>query len=347
MRDWGHWFLCVLAAAIPLGLFIAVLSVFEAGDPYLQSVIRSQSFADIALKPFPASRLAIVTLEYGTWVFAHIFLCVAVTAYFGTLFAAHANATPGGVAPRAAALILYAGGVIAVLAVLTLSADRSGETVHSPFADLVVAPSFYFLRALDFSGQFGGFRNDPWIYLSVAALIPTAFGILCVVAASGLFHHDVQNRRSSGEEGWEEDFAKCLIALKTYTAILSLILVSSTLTARAYFHIIPSLMVPPGKEPAPTDAIYIAYKDFATVLSTGTGVLFTMTLIASFAPGMIVLLRDASGIVRDHSHTERHELMERLGLSDLRSKMTSMMRIGLTLASPALAAPIADVFQTL
>ncbi len=347
MRDWATWTLCVLAAALPLAAFVLVLSVFSAGDQHLQNVIASKSFGDSILLPFPSSRLSIVSLEYGGWVFAHIVLCIAVASYFGTLFFAHASPAANGPTPRAATLLLYAASLIGTLAALTLSADRGGEVVLAPFADLIIAPFYYFLRAAGLSGQFSGFGQDPWIFLSVAVLIPTAFGILCVVAASGLFHHDVLNRRAAGEAGWEEDFAKCLLALKTYTGILSLILVSSTLTARAFFHLVPSLIAPPGAKPAPTDAIYIAYKDFAAVLSTATGVLFTMTLLASFAPGLILLLRDAGGIVKDHSHADRQALMERLGLSDLRSKLGSLLRIGLTVASPALASPIAEVFQTL
>jgi len=347
MRRWIKWVLAMLAAAIPLFLFVTILSLFGVGDRELQAVAASPGFGPEILKPYPESRLAIVTIEYGWWVFAHVLLCLVVAAYFAALLAGHAERESREVMPRLATVAAYIVAVIGVLAFLVLTPERNGAAVDTQFANLVISPFYYFLTGIGLSGQFPDHGGDPWLYLSLAALGPTAFGVLCVTLASGVFHNDIQNRRRFGSEGWEQDFAACLRSLKTYAAVLSLILVSSTLTARAYFHIVPNMLAAPSKDAPGAAAIYTVYSDFAGTLSTAVGLLFTMTLVAAFAPGLIVLLRDVSGAVRAQGQDGRQSLLEQLGLTDLRSSLSTLLRIGLTVASPALASPIAEVFQTL
>lgn len=346
MQQWVKWVCAVLAAGIPLVLFTSILSLFGAGDRELLGLTASEEFGPAILKPFPPARLGVVTLEYGWWVFAHVLLCIAVAAYFATLLAGHAERQSRELLPRLATLAVIIAGIVGVLAYMVFTVDRSGPTIDAAFANLVVTPFYYFLTAAGLGDQFAGHGGDPWLYLSLGAIGPTAFGILCVTFASGVFHQDVQNRKPFGTEGWEQDYAACLRHLKTYAAVLSLILVSSTLTARAYFHIVPKLLAAPAKD-APDPGIYKIYSDFAGEISTASGLLFTMTLIAAFAPGLIVLLRDISGAVRERGQEGRQSLLEQLGLTDLRANLSTILRIGLTVASPALASPIAEVFQTL
>ena len=346
MRQWIKWVLAIVAAAIPLVLFTSILSLFGAGDRELQALTRSEVFGPSILKPFPSSRLGIVTLEYGWWVFAHVLICITVAAYFATLLVGHTKRASREVLPRLATVAAIIAGIVGVVTYLTLTPNRSGGTIDAAFANLVVTPFYYFLTAVGMSDQFPGHGGDPWLFLSLGAVGPTAFGILCVTLASAVFHHDVQSRKAFGAEGWEQDYAACLRSLKTYAAALSLILVSSTLTARAYFHIVPKLLATPAKD-ASDPGIYDIYSDYAGEISTAAGLLFTMTLIAAFAPGLIVLLRDISGAVRERGQEGRHTLLEQLGLTDIRANLSTIVRIGLTVASPALASPIAEVFQTL
>lgn len=346
MRRWIKWVLAIITAGIPLVLFTSILSLFGAGDRELQVLTRSELFGPSILKPFPSSRLGIVTLEYGWWVFAHVLICMTVAAYFATLLVGHTKRTSREVLPRLATVAAIIAGIVGVVTYLVLTPDRTGDTIDAAFANLVITPFYYFLTAVGLADQFPGHGGDPWLYLSLGAAGPTAFGILCVSLASAVFHQDVQSRTAFGTEGWEKDYAACLRSLKTYAAVLSLILVSSTLTARAYFHIVPKLLAVPAKD-APDPGIYKIYADFAGEISTAAGLLFTMTLIAAFAPGLIVLLRDISGAVRESGQEGRHSLLEQLGLTDLRANLSTILRIGLTIASPALASPIAEVFQTL
>lgn len=347
MRRWICWVLCIIAAAIPLFLFVTILSLFGVGDRELQTVTEAADFNPAILRPYAAARLGIVSIEYGWWVFAHVLLSITVGAYFATLLAGHAERESKEVLPRMVTVGVFIVCLIGFLTFLVLTPVRSGGEVETQFANLVIAPYYYFLTRMDLSAQFADFGGDPWSYLSLSALGPTAFGILCVTLASGVFHHDVLCRRRIGTEGWEKDVAACLRSLKTYAAVLSLILVSSTLTARTYFHIVPNLLAPPSKDDPGAGAIYTVYSDFAGTISTASGLLFTMTLIAAFAPGLIMLLRDVSGAVRNQEEGNRQSLLETLGLTDLRTNLSTLLKIGLTIASPALASPIAEVFQSL
>ena len=341
------WVLSILAAAVPLVLFVVSLSIFETGDRYLETVIASEGFGPAILVDFPSARLAISTTRYGVWVFGHVLLCLGVSVYFFGLLRRRSASSTDGRFPWIGVLAAYAGGVIAVLAYLTLTPTRDVGSVETPFADLVIMPFYLFLEAQNMAGQFPGFGNDPWLYLATAVLCPTALGIVCVVAASGLFHHMVLNRKARGIEGWEDDVVKCLFSLKQNAAVLSLILVSSTLTARAYFHLVPGLIAETVGDPAQPSAIHAVYKNLADTLSTGTGVLFSMTLIAAFAPGLVNLLGELTQAAHVQKGDERHPLMERLDLADFRAKLTSILRMGLTIASPALAAPVVEALQTL
>ncbi|RVU36552.1 hypothetical protein EOI86_15295 [Hwanghaeella grinnelliae] len=346
MKQWIKWVLAIVAAVIPLVLFTSILSLFGAGDGELKGLTSSEAFSPAILKPFPSARLGIVTLEYGWWVFAHVLICMTVAAYFATLLVGHTKRASREVLPRLATVVAIIVGTVGVLAYMVLTPDRTGDTIDAAFAYLVMTPFYNFLTAAGLADQFTGQDGDPWLYLSLGTLGPTSFGILCVTLASANFHHDVQSRRAFGTEGWEQDYAACLRSLKTYAAVLSLILVSSTLTARAYFHIVPKMLAVPAKD-APDPGIYKIYSDFAGEISTASGLMFTMTLIATFAPGLIVLLRDISGAVRESGQEGRQSLMEQLGLTDIRTNLSTILRIGLTVASPALASPIAEVFQSL
>lgn len=140
----------------------------------------------------------------------------------------------------------------------------------------------YKITFLNFQGLYGGsYLSDPLdAIIGLQVIVPTVFGIAAVIfAATGAESLFVDLDRDASALN-ERAFQAKIAVLKRGFQCLSIVLVSTTIAAAVFFHLPARLY----KEDAAK--IVTAYADEVTVF---WGAIFTLTLIATYAPQLFRL----------------------------------------------------------
>ena len=120
-------------------------------------------------------------------------------------------------------------------------------------------------------------------FLSMALIVPTSMGIVVVVLATCSFHAGLFFGVRAGADAGQQTRDGMSTVLRHDFIALSAVLVSSVITARAYFNI------PADMFSSDEHAAAIFYRELAQSLSAASGLLFSATLVAAFAPGFVAL----------------------------------------------------------
>ncbi len=321
-----HWAVCVILAGFPFGLFLLVTWLFGVGDPRFTALLSSVPSAADLLVAHPVSNLRVKFAGYGSYVFLHVLLCLCASLYFLVSLCKRARKSSSGVRFQVVFATLFfalLGGAIGVL-----------TTTPSVFSDLMVAPFSHFASSTGLSVKFAHSLFDADGFLHLALLLPTLFGVLAVVFAAAAFNQFVFSQRSYAGDDVVKNFIAAISIAKVQITLLSLVLVSSVLTARAFFLILPSLVSPGMK------AELQLYTDFAGAVSMGSGLLFTATLFATFAPGAAIILTDIQGKKDSQGRDSLAAVLEHLKSSSWAQQMKSILQVVLTVAAPALVSPV-------
>lgn len=335
-----HWEIYVLLSVGPLALFLLFVWVFLGGDAPFVGVLADFDGLASAIA-FARNRIGIVILNYSTYCYVHTFVALGAMGYF--LVALHNHGARTGRSTLFEIVFATVFGLIACGFVVVLTANKSllAFVTLSIFSDLYVEPGYELMNLLGLKGHLPGHGTDIRVALYIGVLVPTVLGIMAVAYATAAFHYVVCTRPLPGTAGWEAAYVACIATLKRNMTVLSLILVSSVLTARAYNFILPSLIAP-GET-----AALAAYTALATTLSFSAGMLFMATLAASFAPGIVLLLQDLYGAKRRASADHFGAVLKRLEIAGPLGQLRSLLRIGLTVLAPALASPFMDALANI
>ncbi len=332
-----RWAACVAFAAVPMVLYVSMTAIFGAGDRQLKNVLADDGFTTLTLVSFPDSKLGSLAFTFSIYSFVHVALCLSIAVYFIVMLLKHGARRPGG---ALLPLFLLLASIAVLFAVLGIGAGlwpAPGADKASAGFNMVIQPYLEFFGKFSAIFPFDRFDKDPLGFLALCVFLPPAFGIGCVILASGAFNMMVETRQRKGEDGWAQDFAASVNALQMQVALMSLVLVSSTLTARAYFQIVPSLISPQHAD------YYSAYAELSSNLATGAGIMFTLVLLATFAPGAIRLASELYDLKLASTNDAFDTLLNELNLADLSAKLSGLLRGFIAVAAPALAAPVMDV----
>jgi|GEM_PF-2141010 len=338
--DRFQWALCVGFAVLPLVLFLIVLWVFSGSDPRVETVLSSVKPVPKALFAYAGARVGVVVLNYGTYVFAHTILCLGVIAYFVAVMRNRARTAGVGLRFQFGFAAVYAAVVCLAVILMTTNQPFPGLASVSVFSGLFVEPLRDLLQTLKMDNAFARYPGGIVTFLYLSLLVPTLLGVVAVVAGTAAFHHIVLSRPRRDSPDWQESFVDCVTVLKRQLTLLSLILISAVLTSRAYVNFMPSLVDPKQGE---AHAIYV---ELASALSFSSGILFTATLFAAFAPGVVLLVMDVAGIQLEGKEHGLHAVLERLKINNPSSQIAAVTRVVLTLVAPALAGPVMNILTT-
>jgi hypothetical protein len=323
----GHvaWVVCLAFAAFPLMLFLVVLEVFTNARVSLDGLLAMHDAATKTIFSPAAPAYADVSLfSFAIYLFVHTIICLAAIGYFIVRFSAVQQFWS-----KIAASVLFA----AIVAIgVALAAATS-----SAFRAYMVEPLIAVLSAANTPVPFESLSSGPDGFLVAALLYPTSLGIVAVLMASGSFHAALFFKPHSTEKDPDSRLREHADTLRHDLVALSIVLVSSVMTARAYFAI-------PGKlfDPSNKTAVEF-YKELSQSLSTGAGLLFSATLIAAFLPGFLSLISTDDG-----------EGLDRYSFQDIWTRIASrstwlsdqfkgMWQSIAALIAPAVSAPFLDL----
>ena len=176
-------------------------------------------------------------------------------------------------------------------------------------------------------------------FLAMSLIAPTSLGIIVVVLATCSFHSALFFSRSRWAERHRNALESAATILRHDLIALSIVLVSSVITARAYFTIAAGVF-------ASADHVAAAfYGDLAKTLSTGSGLLFSATLFAAFAPGVIAL----TAVPGDGSKpkSRRSHILSGLAFrpGPLSERFKGIWQPITAFVAPAVSAPLLDLLS--
>lgn len=326
-----QWAMQVAFAIIPLALFLLVIWVFIGDGRH--SVGQITDICSVGRLDNPAVRLRAAMLNYSTHVYVHMIVCLVATCYFLMVMRNHARARSLAIRFEIGFAISFT--LIAGAAVVTMTASQLLPTRWMIIWGLYIGPFEQLANALQLNDKLSGSFWGPPSFFHVLVLVPTFFGLMAVVSCTSAFHYVVCSRRSMKTDTWQDDVVRCATLLKRQLTFLSLALVTSVLTSKAYLYLLPNLVK--------DGSALKVYSDLASTLSFANSMLFTATLLAAFAPGVVSLLRDLSRLSADEKRGGLTAILERLNISKPSGQLSGIVRVVLTLAAPGLAGPLMDV----
>ena len=331
-----QWALHTAFAVIPFVLFLLVVWAFVGAD---QQLIPAAGVIGTPPPPkmidYANARVGMAILDYSIHLYIHVLISVAAIFYFVLVICNHARARSFTIwfeIGYAMLLTLVFGVVVIIVTIKDLSLPILWRLYVAPFRD--------FFELFDLLDKLSGRFLEPSFFFYLSVIVPTLFGIVAVSFCTSAFHHVVCSRRPRGSDDWPGDIVRCVTVLKRQLAFLSLVFVSSVLTSRAYVRLPLSLIDPENKYE------YGFYSDLASTLSFSSSMLFTATVLAAFAPGVVLLLRDLTGLSSDEKRGGLTVVLERLKISKPISQIAGIARAVLTLAAPALVGPLVDLLST-
>lgn len=336
------WAMYVAFAATPFALFLVTVWVFMGSDEQLHSVLATIDNLSLELVDHAVARADIAILGYSMHFYVHVIVSFTATFYFLLAMRNHARARSLKLRFEIGFATLFALVVCVVIAIMTVNRSLPFVTSWSVFSGLFIEPYLVvikkILRATHTGDELLACSWEPTCLLYVSILGPALSGALAVIFCAATFHHIVCSRRQTDLDQWRDDIVRCVTMLKRQLTILSLVLVTSVLVTRAYVDLVPSLL-------DPDKSAHKLYSDLGSTLSFAGSMLFTATLFAAFAPGVVLLSRDLTHLPPDEKRDVLMATLKRLNISKPIGKITSVAQAVITLAAPALAGLVAEVLN--
>lgn len=316
-----NWKTSALVATIPFFVFVCVLEAFSPQSLGLDGISLKTGASTTALSSaqFNAA-MSLELLNYSVYVFIQAMVCLFAALYFLLLLNDSSK--------RNSVLIFCAASssfLIGLLVWIVLEATAFRSVMIEPLIDSI---SYLGAEKLPL-----GVWLSSWS-LPLLLVGPTAVGIFAVFLASASFHlrlfHTLEH----------DDRLAHLIhrVLKTDLMVLSLVLISSTLCARAFLHLIVPLLPPSGQG--------AVFNSVAQTASVASGILFSATMIAAFLPGVAVTLFGGDEVSTGEGE---ESLISRIAKDWNLStkKLGGIIQAILAVLAPALVAPVAEILQAL
>jgi len=179
--------------------------------------------------------------------------------------------------------------------------------------------------------------------LSVAVLFPTAFGVVSAVMAACVASLAASVLPDLPETEWLHAFRDRVNTLQESFLLLSAVLVTSTLTASLFFHL-PTQVFEFENDSTLREALV----SYARGLSVFWGAIYTLTLIAVFAPPGLILRHRVKRFALDQHGVERaSEFQEWLSRQGLTLSVKNHLANLAAVMAPLVTGPIGSLIQTL
>jgi len=310
-------------------LFAILLLEFMALTSELAFAIPDALAADVAA----AMRHAGGRVTFAAAVALHTGVCLGAMIYFWLILRRIAPLDWGRIVMAMAAMALCVFGLMILLSQVSPRLVVFQMTYFTISALLEASPLASDLIASTLPGGV-----QP---LSVAALYPTVLGIFSVLLAAGVTCAVLRRIGPPHAEGWAASFrANVRIILRSFY-VLSLVLVSSSLTALLFVQLpaglVPTTMAPPG--------FAAALASYTGSLATFWGGVYTLTLVSVFIGPMAVLYTRAWRHVSDH--TDGHDLTAWLTDHGLNTSFPENIKNMIFLLAPLFVGPIGDLTKAL
>ncbi|MEL7217902.1 MAG: hypothetical protein AAGK01_05670 [Pseudomonadota bacterium] len=321
------WLACVLFATVPLGLFLLLLQMQTPGlfampmDSSPESALAAET-----LHPNAVSVLSASLFDYSVLTFIHSLICILAAGFFIVRMIRSGSTTTNAVLCAVFSAILI-GALIAVV---------SGPTA---FKGYMIDPILNVVQAISMpTSDSARFAIDQQSFTTLL-VFPTALGIIAVFLASGSFHARIcfppdlpEHERASTPEALLKSIQPDLI-------VLSVLLVSSTVTARSFLHLTDGLIA------GEYEAISAQMSAVAESLSTASGMLFSATLVAAFLPGCLIVIsglrsKEGTPLLID---SVLSDIAEKSGF--LSERFRRILQTLLAIVAPAFAAPVAEFLK--
>lgn len=268
-------------------------------------------------------------LSYSAVVYIHLAVCAGAVFFFWEQIqgAGEAARRRVGIAVAVEALVVL--GSLAALSRAGLAAyDLTYFNIRALFAK--AAAGMDFLE----SALWPGFSK-----LAAAVFVPTAFGVVAVIAAAGAA--SLAMRGPPGES--PERFRDRIQQLQQSFLFLSAVLVSSTLAASLFFHL-PAEMFAFAAKSAQKGALL----DYARGLTLFWGAVYTLTLLAVYVPPALILRERMRAFARERDG-KRTPSEYRSWLAEHKLAFSIKESLGnvFALLAPLIAGPVGSILQAL
>ena len=310
----------VLLPPVPV-LFAALLLEHFSRTPALAEF-------EVIAAANPQPRHLAGVLVYTASLCGHLLVCISAIWYYADRVRGVSKAQrPGLAVTGAGVFVVFMTALICAyflgLAVATLTFDNTVALLTWAWAD---APLLEGRR------------------MALALLLPTTPGVLAVVAAAmaaAIAARGLPSAAGESEMAWKIAFTDRVALMQRDFYILSLVLVSSTVTASLYLHLPIDLL---AKDGGRSEAA--AYADGVTLF---WGTIFTLTLLASFLPAFLVLRGRARKFAIDRWPEGEDFGKRRAWVSGLLSSTSlprTLINVG-TMLAPLIAGPFSNGLQAL
>jgi len=318
------WIACILFSAIPLLLFFLCLDFFTSNtipkinvsDPKNIEINKPKIFSSIA-----GANGSISLFNYAITVFFHVLVCVGVGFFFLMRFSSiHEK-----IRKLFVCFLFFA----FVTVILCLQVNT-----NSPFKAYMIDPIVSVMDHIKVP-QPSYFNEKTGAFLKAALIVPTSLGVLVVILASGAFHARVLT------ENHDNNLNDSMSLFRQDLIALSLVLVSSALTAHVFFNIPQTLFA------SNEHVVSKYYESLSSALSSGSGILFSATLIAAFAPGYFILMTmPRSGTVANQK--DKNVLVNLFdNFKETTAGLKKIWKSVIALLAPVIVSPIFDLVNNL
>lgn len=324
---WPGWLASVAFAVVPLVLFLAGLEIFTAGNVSTDGLVLKGGPEDAPILSALATGYGDISyFKYAVYVFVHILICLVVGLHFLSRLSVTNRRGPA----------LLVGLIFGAIVIAAVSVATATDTA---FRGFMVAPFSDMLIKADAQAPAIAMGGEIHEFLTLALVTPTSIGILVVVLATCSFHAAIFFGGPRQVESRQDVLNGLATMLRRDMVALSIVLVSSVLTARAYFAIPEAIFSSDDGEAAKF------YLELARTLSTGSGLLFSATLFAAFAPGFFAL---AAMSAKDSEPGRGPSAIWpglALDLGSATQRMKSSWQPVLAFVAPAVSAPLFNLLS--
>ncbi len=272
-------------------------------------------------------------MTYSAVVFFHVVVCLGAMAYYWDRL----RETPKTVKQSAyMAIVIEATLVLGALIGLSTAGLAGYKLTYFHIRELIAGTPVG-------SDLVAPIAHMGFSKLSVGAFLPTGFGVISVIMAAGVASAAARKQPEVSEAEWPQLVRDRLHTLQQSFLILSAVLVTSTLSASLFFHL-PTEMFNFEGNSASKEALI----SYARGLSVFWGAIYTLTLIAVFAPPVVVLLHRLRAFARQKLGKESpSEYQEWLADEHLDFSVRKQLANLAALLAPLMAGQIGSLLQSL
>jgi len=217
------WFVCVAFAVVPLALFLVSIETFTAGNVPTDRLLSPEAWDGTEIfSPAVKAYASVSFFGYSIYIFAHVLACFVVGAYFLSRLSVTES--------YGATLLL-----ILLIAAFVVAAVFRITTADTAFRGYMIDPLSAVLTMADVQLPKLVAKSGVDAFLILALLVPTGLGIVVVILATSSFHAALFFRRSARDESRQDAIDALAANVRHDLIALSIVLVSSVITSRAYF----------------------------------------------------------------------------------------------------------------